>query len=386
MEHIRETATTWPFLYYQRLFVKGYIAIAVPYVMAMTSELATGYIYIRRHTQGLQFRDLNNAFQISDAGGGPIAVRLDPLRDVLNAVSCDVLVRGRTGKFYWLYTKDDLPRIVNSETHTEFLACVPVKRPTDPLVGNFELVRTFFSRFVDWYRIVTGDVSIVGPDHWKSHIPMYSEELVDITSFGERPIDEIVAEVYPERLSPQIFHFDVDPAEVGTVNNAADGVSNEQRIAHYLAAGQTLPEVHRRIGDIVQLVQETKDWALAALAMFPVFEQYFDSFINEVGTRNASFKAWLDARRGKKRVVFIGEKIGWLPEALTALGFNPASVAPYLQDLKRANEERIQVVHYNKRPTMDESRDFAGIVTRTVVLCETALGNPSPYIVPMGRL
>jgi hypothetical protein len=386
MEHIRETATTWPFLYYQRIFVKGYVALAVPCVMAMTSELATGYIYIRRYTQGLQIRDLNNEFQISSAGGGPIGVRRDPLRGVPTAISCHVEVRGRTEGFYWLYTKDDLPRIVNSETHTEFLACVPVKRPNDPPVGNFELVRSFFSRFVDWYRIVTGDVSIVGPDHWKSHLPMYSEELVDITSFSERPIDEIVAEVNPERLTPQIFHWDVDPAEVGTVNDAAGGISNEQRIAHYLAAGQILPEVHRRIGDIVQLVQETKDWALAALAMFPVFEQYFDAFLNEVGARNASFNAWLGARRGKNRVVFIGEKIGWLPEALTAMGFNPASVAPYLQDLKRANEERVQVVHYNKRPTMDESRDFAGKVTRAVILCETVLGNPSPYIVPIERL
>jgi hypothetical protein len=49
MQHIRDGADVFPFLYYQRVFIQGYIALSVPLVMAVKSEIADGYVYIRRH-------------------------------------------------------------------------------------------------------------------------------------------------------------------------------------------------------------------------------------------------------------------------------------------------------------------------------------------------
>ena len=45
MQHICETPDVFPFLYYQRVFIKGYIALAVPVVMAIKSEVADGYAH-----------------------------------------------------------------------------------------------------------------------------------------------------------------------------------------------------------------------------------------------------------------------------------------------------------------------------------------------------
>jgi hypothetical protein len=356
--------------------------------MAVRSELANGYIYIRRHVRGLRIRDISNSFVRSESGGQPVGVKADPLRetDVANCVAVDVHAKGRNDTLTWLYTKDDLPRIINDETHTEFLACVPTRERVGTPIGHFNLVRSYFDRFIDWYRMVTGDISMTGPDHWNSHIPMYSECLVDISSYGDRPLDEIVVDIAPNRFEPRIFHFDVEPNETAMIQVADDEISHEQRIAHYLATGKTVPIVHRRFAEILHMAQETKDWGLVALSMFPVFEQYFDEFMREVGARSAEFKLFLDERYKKRRVPFIGEKIKWLPSALTRLGYAPSSVESYIAELEQANQHRVQVVHYNKQPTFEEAMNFARILTNAVLLCETALGHDSAYVVPLEKL
>lgn len=203
MKHIQETSEVYPFLYYQRVFIKGYIALNLPLVMAVTSDVGNGYVYIRRHMNGLRIRDLNNGF-VRDAQSAAAVVRANPLRGVQidQTVSVDLTVKGRDGSFTWMYTKDDVPRIVNSETHTEFLACMPLKTREVP---NFNLVTTYLSSFIDWYRMVTGDISMTGPDHWNSHLPVYSECLVDIRAHRGRLIDELVVDVNPRGFAPRIY-------------------------------------------------------------------------------------------------------------------------------------------------------------------------------------
>lgn len=385
MQHIRETAEVFPFLYYQRVFIKGYIALALPLIMAVRSEIADGYIYIRRHIHGLRLRDLDNGFARLASGGAPSGLKANPIRgiEVANTVSVDLTVKGREDAFTWVYSKDDLPRIVNSETHTEFLACVPVKDRT--ALPNFNLVTSYLSSFIDWYRMVTGDVSMTGADHWNSHIQIYGESLVDIRTHRHRPIDDIVIDVYPEGYVPKIFHFDVEPNETGSVNAVSDGVSHEQRIANYLASGKALPLVHRRFAEILHLAQETRDWALVVLSMYPVFEQYLGEFIKEVGERSPAFKSFVESKRKKDDIVYVGDRIKWLPNALHQLGYVPASVGAVFGELEKANQERIQVVHFNKRPSFQEAMDFARILTNTVLLCETALGNETPYVVALEK-
>jgi hypothetical protein len=234
--------------------------------------------------------------------------------------------------------------------------------------------------------MVTGDISMTGPDHWNSHVPMYSECVVDVSVYGDQTFDEIVVNIQPDRFEARMFHFDLEPNETATTRVVDDEISHEQRIAHYLATGKTVPLVHRRFAEILHLAQETKDWALVALSMFPVFEQYFDEFMRDVGARSAEFNSFLKARHEKRRPVFIGEKIRWLPNALMRLGHAPSSVDSYIVELEQANQQRVNVVHYNKQPTFDEAMDFARILTNAVLLCETALGRVSPYIVPLENL
>jgi hypothetical protein len=171
-------------------------------------------------------------------------------------------------------------------------------------------------------------------------------------------------------------------------------VPHEQRIGHYLASGTTVPEALRRFAEILHLAQETKDWALVALSMFPVFEQYFDGFIRDVSARSGPFKAFVDGKYNKnmkkkkrnKRVIFIGERIDWISTALTHLGYDPKSAETYIDELKKANEERIQVVHSNKKQTAQDAMSLARRLINTFCLCETALGNELPYVVALCKL
>jgi hypothetical protein len=334
----------------------------------------------------LRIRDLSNAFIRNVSGGAPIGVKESPARDLANSVSADVMARGRNDPFTWVYTKDDLPRIVNEETYTEFLACAPVKRSEGSPIGNFNLVSSYFSNFIDWYRLVTGDISITGPGHWNAQIPMHYDCLVDIRSKTGCPIDEIVQEIDPLHFNPLMFHVDLEPNETGSVNATSGGISHEQRIANSLAAGKTVSVVHKRFADILHLAQETKDWALVALAMFPVFEQFFDEYIKEVCARNSAFDSFVTKKRGRRNVVYIGERIGWIADTLTYLGFDAASGKPYFRELKEANEQRVQVVHFNKRPTFEEAMFLARVLTNAVLLFETALGRETAYLVPLAKL
>jgi len=386
MQHIQETTTVFPFLYYQRIFVKGYIVLAVPTIIAMTSDIAKGYIYIRRRTKGLRIRDLNNAFIRNVSGEAPTGVRENPVRDVVNSISADARARGRDELLTWVYTKDDLPRIINEETYTEFLACVPVKNRHGPPIGNFNLISTYFSDFIDWYRMVTGDISITGPGHWNAQIPMHYDCLIDIRDKTGRPIDEIVQDIDPSHFNPLMFHIDLEPNETGSANATSAGIPHEQRIANFLARGKTVPVVHKRFADILHLAQETKDWALVALAMFPVFEQFFDEYIKEVCARNLPFDSFVTKKRRGRKVVYIGERIGWIADTLTHLGFDAASGEPYFRELKEANEERVQVVHFNKRPTFEDSMKLARVLTNAVLLFEAALGRETAYVVPLVKL
>jgi hypothetical protein len=293
---------------------------------------------------------------------------------------------GRDESSTWLYSRDDLPRIINDETFTEFLTCVPVRKSSGSPIGNLNIITTYYASFIDWYRIVTGDISMVGPDHWNSHIPMYGECLVDVRKYGEKKIDEVVLDVDPAPFYPTMFHIDVEPNEKGSVNKPVGDVPNEERIAHYLRRGLTVPLVHKRLADILHLAQETRDWALVALAMFPVFEQYFDEFMQTVGTRHPAFQKFMDERIPRNGIVFFGKRIGWMNEALSQLGYSANSVKGYIDDLILANEERVKVVHCAKKPSFEDSMHLARRLTNAIFLCETALGNDSPYVVAIEKI
>jgi len=249
MNHITAAAAEFPFLYYQRIFVKGYFAFATPSVMPIHSALADGYIYIRRRTKGLRIRDLDNAFTRDKPHGQPVGVRANPARniEVKNCLSAEVRIKGRDESLTWLFSRDDLPRIINDETFTEFLACLPVKQSSGSPIGNLNIVTAYYASFIDWYRIITGDVSMTGPDHWNSHIPIYGECLVDIRGHGDRTIDEVVLDVDPGAFSPVMFHTDVEPNETGPRSKPTGDISDEERIAHYLRTGKTLPPIHKRL-------------------------------------------------------------------------------------------------------------------------------------------
>lgn len=169
------------------------------------------------------------------------------------------------------------------------------------------------------------------------------------------------------------------------MNALFDGVPHEQRIANYLGTGKELASVYRRFAEILHLAQETKDWALVALCMYPIFEQYLDEFMKEVAARSSDFNSYLAAKRGAEEIVYVGERIKWLPRALRSLGFEPGSVGSYFGDLEVANSERVQVVHFNKQPQFNEATNFARILTNTVLLCETALEREPPFIVPIRK-
>ena len=385
MHHIQETTDTYPFLYYQRILIKGYISLNLPVIMAIKSTLGDGYIYLRQHLKGIRIRDFDNTLQIDPTRPARPLVARDPTRGLLlnETVTMDVRVRGRSEAMAWAYTKDDQPRIANTETYTEFLACMPLR---DHSVPNFNLVTDYFGSFIDWYRIITGDVSMTGPEHWNSHVPIYSQCTMDIRAHRGRPIDEIVIDINPNGFTPLMFHTDVEPNETGTTRTQDGDLTHEQRIAHYLAIGHSLPSVHRRFADVLHLAQETKDWALVALCMYPVFEQYLDDFLTEVATRSSGFKTILERKRAKDDVIYVGQRIKWLPNALRRLGFDPSSVGSYFEDLEAANSERVQVVHCNKKPTFQEAANFTRILTNTVFLCETVLERDPPYVVAVKRL
>jgi hypothetical protein len=68
------------------------------------------------------------------------------------------------------------------------------------------------------------------------------------------------------------------------------------------------------------------------------------------------------------------------------LGWNPASTDGFISELRAANEERVQVVHYNKQPNFKESIRFCSALTNNVIMLETALGRAVAYAAPLERL
>jgi hypothetical protein len=74
-----------------------------------------------------------------------------------------------------------------------------------------------------------------------------------------------------------------------------------------------------------------------------------------------------------------------MDEALSQLGYSANSVKGYIDDLTLANEERVKVVHHGKKPSYEDSMHLARRLTNAIFLCETALGNDSPYVVPLEK-
>jgi len=161
MQHIRKTVKDFKFLYYQRHLVKGCFAVPTPTIFAIKSPIGDGYVYLRQQIEALQIRDFDNAFERSVAhGNAPIGVKKVPVRGIPDGISMELGLHGRSESQTWVMTKDNLPRIANEETFTEFLACIPLRTRDDPIVGKYNLISDYYERFIDIYRLISGDAAV----------------------------------------------------------------------------------------------------------------------------------------------------------------------------------------------------------------------------------
>jgi hypothetical protein len=174
--------------------------------------------------------------------------------------------------------------------------------------------------------------------------------------------------------------------EIGLQKKASPDQSHEARIGHYLSSGFQVAPAFRRIAEILNLAQTTRDWTLVPLAMMPVFEQYLEEFMRSVSAQNSTFKNFVAKQSEKKRMIFVSDKIEWISVALKALGWDPASADSFISELRAANKERVQVVHYNKQSTFQESTRICAAIMNNVILLETALGREVAYAAPLKRL
>ncbi|MDH3599849.1 MAG: hypothetical protein OEU26_09470 [Candidatus Tectomicrobia bacterium] len=380
MNHIQKTVKDFKFLYYQRQLCKGYFAIPVPVIFAVKSNVSDGYLYVRQHIKVLRIRDFDNEFIRHVSNKSPIGVKNVPVRDIANSISAEISVRGREGTQTWAFTKDDLPRVVNEETFTEILACIPLKERDDPLVGKYTLIADYYERFVEWYRMISGDVSIGHIDNWSSVTPFTGEAMVEIDDKVTETFDEIVVNHYPRNFQYNMFQFDVDFSETAGVSPYFSDMERAERIGHHLANGDTLNPFHRRMSDLIGIGQYTKDPTLLVLTTFPVFEQFYNAYLIEVRKRVSQFDAYVTQKEKKNDFVQIGTKLDWLPTAISMLGFDASSAGDYYKRLKAANELRRKVVHEGRQATHEEAGQLVNTLTSCAILCETSLGQATIFM------
>ena len=388
MKHIQKTVKDFKFLYYQRHLIKGYFALPTPTVFAIKSPVGDGYVYLRQRIDALQIRDFDNGFLRSVGhGNAPIGVREVPVRGIPEGFSLEAQLRGREETQTWVLTKGDLPRIVNEETYTEFLACIPLKSRDDPVVKNYALISDYYERFIDIYRLVSGDSAVMHFESGLSFTPFTGEAMVEIADHVTQTFDEIIIEHHPKDFNHRMFQCDFHFTETGSTHSYFDENEREWRVGHYLAAGLDVDPFHRRIADLIGVTQEARDHTLLVLAAFPVFETFLNSYIGEVRKRVSDFDAFVTRKEQKlgSNFVQIGTRLKWPPTAIQMLGFETSSVEDYFRAINEANELRREVVHEGKTVKAEEAGEFIHKLTMCVSLCETSLGRAQVFASPLRR-
>lgn len=373
------------FLYYQRQLVKGFFALPTPTIFAVRSPVGDGYIYLRKRIDTLRIRDFDNGFLRSVDTGAPIGVRKVPVRGIGDGLSVEAQLHGRPGTQTWVFTKEDLPRLVNEETFTEFIACIPLKTREDPIVGKYTLISDYYERFIDVYRLISGDAAVAHFDSGLSFMPFTGEAMVEVAEHVTETFDEIVVNYYPRNFDHRMFQLDVDYTESGSVNAYHDEMQRAERVGHYLATGLEVNAFHRRVSDLMAVAQQARDHTLLALSAFPVFETYYNGYIAEVRRVVPEFNAFVSRKekRAGDNPIHIGTKLEWLPAALSALGFDTSSVEEYFRGIAEANRLRQETVHEGKRINAEEAGRFLHRLTMCVNLCETSLGRANVFISPL---
>ncbi|TWB15534.1 hypothetical protein FBZ89_114128 [Nitrospirillum amazonense] len=388
MTHIRQTVKEFKFLYYQRYLAKGFFNFIAPSIVAVKSPVRDGYIYIRQYINVLQVRDFDNGFIFDGQNGAPIGVKNSLVDGIPESISAKIKILGRSDDQTWSFTKGDFPKIINDETFTEFIVCVPVKDLSDKIIGDYSLISDYYSRFIDIYRMVSGDSSVIRFGEGAAFVPFTGEAVVEIASHVTESIDEIVASYYPRNFTNNMFQFDAHQAEIGSVNQYHNEIERAKVVAHFLATGLDVPPFHRRISDIINISQKARDYTLLALAAFPVFETFYDSYIKEVRTVSKEFNVFVCGKERKSNggFIMIGERIKWLPVAIKMLGFDTSILGLYFRKIEEINKIRGDIVHNGRELGVDESNKFIQWLTMCVVLCETSIGKATVYAVPLKRL
>jgi len=385
MKHIRKTVKDFKYLYYQRYLIKGYFALHTPTIFAIKSPVRDGYAYLRQRIDALQIRDFDNRFQRAPSSGVPVGVAKEPIRGIADALSLNIKLHGREEVQTWVLTKGDFPRIINEETFTEFLACIPIKNRDDPIIGDYSLIRDYYERFIDVYRLVSGDATLSHFDAGLSFIPFIGEATVEIEDHATETFDEIVQNYSPKNFTHNMYQLDVDSSEAGSVNAYFDEMSRAERVGHYLATGLEVDPFYRRIADVIGVAQQVRDHTLVVLMAFPVFETFYDNYLAVVRRKVPGFKKFMDKKEKKMRGSFvpIGTRLKWLPTAICMLGFDSEPVGKYFAAIEEANELRKEVVHHGRQVDAQEAREFIQKLTMCVLLCETSLGRATVFKAPL---
>ena len=386
MQHIQKTVKDFKFLYYQRHLIKGYFALPMPTIFAIKSPIGEGYVYLRQRIDALQIRDFDNGFlRRVSSGNAPIGVRNVPVRGIADGISMELRLHGREDTQTWVMTKDDLPRIVNEETYTEFLACIPIKTRDDPVVGKYHLISEYYERFLDVYRLVSGDAAVAHFESGLSFTPFTGEAIVEIEDHVTETFDEIVVNYYPKDFAHNMFQVDVHYTESGSVNSYHNERERAERVGHFLASGLNVDPFHRRVADLIGVAQQARDHTLLVLSTFPLFEAAYCAYLEEVRTRVPEFDAFVKRKEQKAgaRFIQIGTRLEWLPTAISMLGFDASSVGGYYSAINEANELRRAAVHEGKQVDAKEAAQFIQKLTMCVNLFDTSLGRAVVFASPL---
>jgi hypothetical protein len=375
------------YLYYQRHLVRGHFALPIPTIFAIKSPVGDGYVYLRRRISALQIRDFDNGFVRSISNNSPIGVKNVPVRGIADGVSMDARPHGRDEAQTWVFTKGDLPRLINEETFTEFLACIPLKDRNDPIVGTYRLIADYYERFIDVYRTVSGDAAVAHFASGRSFVPFTGETMIEIADHVTQTFDEIVVNCDPKNFDHRMLQMDTHYTEKGSANPYQDETGRAELIGHHLASGLKVNLFHKRIADLMGTTQEVRDPTLLVLAAFPVFETFYNGYIAEVRNAVPKFNELIEKKERKARSNFIqiGTKITWLPTAISALGFEASSVSDYYIAIEKANDLRKAVVHDGRQVRADEAAMFIHQLTMCVILCDASLGKAGIYTAPLRR-
>lgn len=388
MKHIQKTVKDYKFLYYQRHLIKGYFALPTPTIFAIKSPLGDGYVYLRQKIDALQIRDFENDFRRSVArGNAPIGVKEIPVRGIAEGIAAEVKLYGREETQTWVLTKGDFPRIINQEAYTEFLACIPFKRRDDPIVGNYQLVSDYYERFLDIYRLVSGDIAVAHFSSGLSFTPFTGEAMVEIEDHVTETFDEIIVNHNPMNFDHRMFQFDPHFTESGDANSYFNEMERAERIGHYLASSLEVDPFHRRVADLMGISQQARDSTLLILTAFPVFEAFYNTYLSEVRKKIPEFEKFV-AKKEKKadsNPIPIGTKLKWFPVAISKLGYDPSSVGNYFEAAIEANKLRRDVVHENKHVNAEEAAQFIQNLTMCVNLCDTSLDRAQVFTSPLTR-